>query len=1311
MITKHVAATGRVAPFLTTGDLSVHDVHRVWVDVGGTFTDCFVTDPDGNQRVGKVLSSGLVKGSVGIASNRNTVIDADGRREPDGFWIGAQLQVESRDGDIMSSRVVGYTAADGALQLQSPLSDAPKAGSMYQLDTGLEAPILATRMLLGIGLAAPLPPLDVRMGTTRGTNALLTRTGADVALVITKGFGDTLEIGTQERPRLFELDIRKPEPLTRRVLEVDHRLAADGTVLIDIDPQQIRDGLRRLHDAGVESLAICLLNAYQHNQHERLIELIAREIGFRQISISSDVAPLIKLVSRAETTTLDAYLNPILREYLDTVWKQFGGRETSRLRLMTSGGQLVDANDFRGRDSVLSGPAGGVVALASVGEMMRNGPLATRGVIGFDMGGTSTDVSRYEGQLVKQLESRKAGVRMMTPMMAIHTVAAGGGSVCHVDLGRLFVGPSSAGSLPGPACYGNGGPLTVTDLNLVLGRLIADRFPFQLDTEAARVGLTQAQVELAEAGVSFESLESLAEGFWRIAVNHMAEAIRTVTIAEGSDPRTMTLVSFGGAAGQHACAVANTLGIKTIFDHPHSSMFSALGMGLAPVGRFASRGVYRKLSGCDDETIAGIVQELSDQAENDLASDIASDSRFDRLATVELRYVGTEGTLPIEFAASPPWSAKRLETAFSERHRQSFGFVDPQREIELVTVRVDVQIESEHNIAQSFPRQTHRRGSERSVPLFTDGQWISAQFFDRESLEPGCLVDGPAVIAGTHGTMVVDPGWNCMVCGDNSLVIQVDDDTDSIPEKTASAVIEQTSDAAEAIELELVARRLEAIAEQMGEVLRRTAVSVNVKERLDYSCAIFDRQGVLVAGAMHVPVHLGAMGHTVRGMIEKYPTMYPGDSYVSNNPYAGGSHLPDVTVVAPVFVRDGADVPDYYVASRAHHAEIGGITPGSMPPEAVRLEQEGVILDNLPLVRNGRSFSDAVRNLLETAPYPSRNPDENLADLAAQVAAGRRGASDLVQLAEQAGIDALDRRMTRLLDLAAESLAPILARFRDQAHRFTDLLIPDCPITVSLQSHGDRLRVDFSGTAPTHPRGWNATPAIVSAALLYVLRCLSDRPLPLCEGVLRHIDLHIPPGLLNPTAADPLGKSPAVVAGNVETSQRIVDTLLGAIGVAAASQGTMNNLLIGDDRFGYYETICGGAGATMTGDGASAVHTHMTNTRITDPEILEARYPLRLWRFAIRPHSGGAGQHSGGNGVIRDIEILRPLTVSMISSRCGENSPYGLHGGQPGKPGQNRLQRRGDWLELPASFTLQCIADDRLCIETPGGGGWSKKDG
>ncbi len=1289
---------------------------EVWADVGGTFTDCFVVQ-QGVRRATKVLSSGKVRVSArrssGTLNQYHLESHAGALSLPDDFWNGAQVSLLQRDATaIVLGNVVGFDAKRNRITLnlaeQSIQHDrdvAMESGDdllVLEFDADLEAPVLATRLLLGCKLRDPLPALSVRLGTTRGTNALLTRTGANTTLLVTEGFADVLRIGEQDRPELFALAIEKPTPLTEHVIEVRERIDANGHVLLPLDETILRARLLQTKASRDSSLAICLMHAHVDDTHERHIERVARELGFEQISRSSEVAPLIKLVSRAETTTLDAYLNPILAAYVGRVWQQFGGQDRCRLRMMTSGGNLVTADEFRGRDSVLSGPAGGVVALGHVAKS-----VGSTSAIGLDMGGTSTDVSRFTGRVGRCYESRVAGLRVLTPMMDIRTVAAGGGSICDSVDGRMVVGPASAGADPGPACYGRGGPLTITDVNLLLGRLPADRFPFPLDESAAQRRIEQVAERLPKS-VEFPTLESIAEGFLQIAVTHMAEAVRTVSTAEGNDVRQMSLVGFGGAAGQHLCRVADALQMKRIVDHPDASMLSALGMGLADIGRVVTRGVYAELDTASSAWIAPIVETLRSEARDQLAAENIDGLPMGYSFECDVRYRGTESSLPIPYGPHDDSSLGNqtlpsLAERFHAKHLQTFGYNQPSRPLELVAIRCEATLSPPTSLSKDSHTKPHGLKTSESGK-----HWDAGGRIERSELKEGDILIAPTMVISDDSTLVVEPGWTGSVLAGGTIQLKRQSEGGTNSETTSESESESENEN-EAVLLEVVARRLQGIADSMGEVLRRTAVSVNVKERRDYSCAIFRGDGSLIANAPHVPVHLGAMGHTVRHLMSVFPRMSPGDCYLSNDPFSGGSHLPDITAVTPVFCDPEASRgrPDFFVASRAHHAEIGGRTPGSMPPDATSLAEEGVLIRDFAMVRHGVHYEHELQTLLQSGRYPSRNAAENLADLAAQRAAGEEGVRSLVEMARTYSVAQIDHYMQRLLEVAGDTAQRWIDTLPSEPMSFTDSLDDGTLISVVLERSSDRLRIDFTGTAAVHPFGFNATQAIVTAAVLYVVRMVSGSNLPLCDGVLRDIDLVVPGGLLNPPAHDDPAQCAAVVAGNVETSQRVVDVLLGALGVAAASQGTMNNVLIGDETFGFYETIGGGSGATSDHRGADAVHTHMTNTRITDPEVMESRLPLRVRCFAIRRGSGGAGTHCGGDGIIREFEFLKPLTLSLITGRR-TRAPYGVAGGESGEVGKNTLISAGTTETLPWAITREVNAGERLRIETPGGGGWGR---
>ena len=970
---------------------------------------------------------------------------------------------------------------------------------------------------------------------------------------------------------------------------------------------------------------------------------------------------------------------------------------------MTSAGGLVDAENFVGKDSVLSGPAGGVVGLAAAA----NAAGFTK-AIGFDMGGTSTDVSRWDGKFERQFETEKAGVRIVAPMMAIETVAAGGGSICHFDGIKLCVGPQSAGAQPGPACYGAGGPLTVTDVNLLLGKIQPEHFPFPLDRGAVERQLAKIIEEVASAtGKSYEPLE-LAAGFLDIANAHMAQAIRTVSIAQGCDPQDYVLVSFGGAAGQHACAIADELGIRQILSHPDAGILSAYGIGMAQVERHRVEGVYQLLGDNVQERESELRESLLTQVAKEMeAEGIARDDFDDRFA-LDLRYKGLDSYLTID--APLTLREKRRDdwaAAYESLHQDRYGYTHIGRPIEIVAARLT-------GIARA--RETHTKGervtptceAERQSQTTTSfgGQLITAQVFQRKELRPGNTVSDPAIILEQNATTIIDPGWSAEMLTDGQLLMErvanevnnARSDNIQLAEKNDGSV------ECDPIQLEIFNNHFAAIAEQMGIKIKNTSSSVNVKERLDFSCAVFTASGELVVNAPHIPVHLGAMGLTVRAIIADNPDLQPGDVYVTNDPYRGGTHLPDVTVVTPV--HNDANELIFFTASRAHHAEVGGIRAGSMPPFSKNLAEEGVLIRNFKLVAAGTSREDALRELLTTAVHPTRDVETNLADIAAQVAANRQGTRDLLSLVQQRTLPVVTAYMQHIQTAAETKMRAALEKLPDGEHQFVDHLDDSSPIAVTITIAGNAATIDFTGTGPVLPGNLNANRAIVTAAVMYVFRCLIGEDIPLNEGVLAPLAVVLPSCLLNPPAAESPQDCAAIVGGNVETSQRVVDVLLGALNIAAASQGTMNNLLVGDATFGYYETIGGGAGATKDAGGASAVHTHMTNTRLTDPEVLEQRYPVRVQEFAIRHGSGGAGKHPGGDGIVRRVEFLKQLDVSILSQRRGAFPPYGINGGSPGALGRNTLQRADGTIEqLDGLVQFTAHAGDILTIETPGGGG------
>ena len=1286
-------------------------VDQVWCDVGGTFTDCFVVRPSGERLYTKVLSSGVFKGVAERWLSSQTFIDASRQNDPVGFWIGAEVRWLNDDGAVAASqRCVAFDCLTGTITVDSPVESwcrLPERGDehtgwkpmlRYELVSGLEAPVLATRWLLDCGLTTPLPALDVRLGTTRGTNALLTRNGEPCALVTTMGFADLVRIGYQERPNLFELTVRKRLPLHHCVVEIPERLSADGSVLKPLDVDATESSLRELYATGIRSIAVCLLHSYCNPVHERRVEQIANRIGFTCVCISSQISPKIKAVLRAETALVDAYLTPIVQGYLARVSSQFGLDGTRRMRVMTSSGGLVATDLARGKDSVLSGPAGGAVAIEGLAKAMGE-PRC----LGLDMGGTSTDVCRIDGKLQLEHETIKAGVRMMVPTLAIHTVAAGGGSICWFDGVSLRVGPQSAGADPGPACYGRGGPLTVTDLNLLSDRIDNQTFPFKLDRDAAERMANELLLKVNMAGSAMKafSLSGIIEGFRRIANEHMAAAVRSISISQGADPRQHALIGFGGAAGQHICEIAELLGMTHVIDPPHAGLLSAWGMGMAPIQRTLSRPLYQLLSLLDESVVGPLVLELWQAAWLEMECEGVARDQIEASFAIELRYTGTEGGIMVELTTVAFLSGGAAR--FEELHQKRYGYSCPSKTIEAVSIKGEFRSKLE-NAIPTLQRVTAPIGVPKRVEVTSRG------VVHRDDLRPGQEVAGPAMIVSSGSTTSLPSKWIATVLSDRTLSIRRDSRwaIDGANFRFDDANVEQV----DPVLREVLAQRIAAIADQMGIVLEQTALSVNVKDRRDFSCAVFASNGDLIANAPHVPVHLGAMSQTIRCLLGLFPKMEAGDCFVTNDPYQGGSHLPDITVVTPVFV-DGSSQkgqPDFFVACRAHHAEIGGVSPGSMAPTSTRLGDEGVVIAPMYLARVGEDRSMDVEKLLREGRFPSRSIPENMSDLAAQQAANQCGAIAMVELAQQVGVGVVTRYIEHIQQASEARTRAWIQTLPSEPRCFNDQMDDGTCISVAIQRVLDsqgraRLRIDFHGTGETARGNLNANPAIVSAAVMYVIRCALADSLPLNSGVMRCVELLVPEGILNPRCVGDRDEWPAVAGGNVETSQRVVDCLLGALGLAAASQGTMNNFLFGDSSFGYYETIGGGTGATTEGTGEDAVHSHMTNTRLTDVEVLEKKYPVRLVRFEIRRGSGGVGRHPGGNGIIRQVQALRPLEVSLVTSRR-TTAPFGMNGGEAGKPGENWLVRTdGERVRLGSSVQLSIEAGESILIETPGGGG------
>ncbi len=1126
----------------------------------------------------------------------------------------------------------------------------------------------------------------IKMGTTVATNALLERKGAKVVLVVTEGFGDLLEIGVQARPEIFARHIVKPDLLQSRVIEAKERVTAEGEILTPLDEAQVQDELERAFADGIRSCAISCLHGWAYPAHEQRIAEIARRVGFAQVSVSSEISGLIKYVGRTDTTVADAYLSPILRAYVDRVAGALD--DAVRLFFMQSNGGLAHARSFRGRDAVLSGPAGGVVATVAAAKR-----AGFSKVLGFDMGGTSTDVSHYAGEFERTNDTVVAGVRLTTPMLQIHTVAAGGGSICHFDGARLRVGPHSAGSNPGPACYRRGGPLTITDCNVLLGRVRPDFFPAifgpnadqKLDADVVARKFAELCAEVTRATGTSITPEEAAEGFIAIANQHMAEAIRKISIQRGYDPRDYVLCAFGGAGGQHACAVADAVGARRILLHPLAGVLSAWGMGLADMRAIRELSVEEKL-GVD---LGERLRRLETSAREALAAQGVPAEAIETQATAHLRYESGEVALPLAWA-----SEDDLAAAFEQEHRRRFGFTDPDRAILVAKLSVEAVGRDAGPAEQKLKLPVTPAKPVAQIGLQAGGATRQAPVFERGALQVGFTIEGPALILENGATTFVDVRWRAALTDKSDLVLE----RMSVIDRTAIGT------SVDPVLLEIFNNRFMGVAEEMGLALQTTAASVNIKERLDFSCAVFDETGGLVANAPHIPVHLGSMGESVRVILRERSKdgrgLRPGDVYMLNAPHAGGTHLPDITVIAPVFL-EGQMAPAFFTGARGHHADIGGITPGSMPPDSKRIEDEGVLIENFLLVEGGRLQEKETRVLFASALHPARDIERNLADLKAQIAACVRGAEELKRLTAHYGSNGVAAYMRHVQDNAEEHVRRVIATL--DAGSFEAPMDNGATIRVAVKPNKAKrtLTVDFTGTSAQDKGNFNAPLAITRAAVLYVFRTLVDDAIPLNEGCLKPIEIVVPEGsLLNPR------RGAAVVAGNVETSQVIVDALYGALGTLAASQGTMNNFTFGTDRYQYYETICGGSGAGPDFDGASVVQTHMTNSRLTDPEVLESRFPILIERFGVRRGSGGDGAHHGGDGAVRAIRFREPMTAAILANRRA-TAPFGLKGGGAAKPGRNYVRRKsGEIIDLPATGQADVEAGDVFVIETPGGGGY-----
>lgn len=1254
---------------------------KVWVDTGGTFTDCIAIDPQGQRHRVKVLSSSALRGSLNERLGpRSYRVDQEWMA-PNGFINGFSFRLLNRDHRSVS--VTRYNADRSLVTLSHSLEITHDIGAKFEVVSEEASPVLAARLVTSTPAGETLPPVDFRLATTKGTNALLERSGAPTVLFVTEGYADLLEIGRQTRPDLFALNVEKTPPLYDRVVEVGERLNADGSVQRAIDVSALEEKVDSIHEQGIESAAVAFLHSYQNPSHERALADFLRRKGFEHVSVSSELSRAIKIIPRAETALVNAYLQPVIEEYMDGVRTLMS---EGRLDVMTSAGGIVHSSQFRPKDSLLSGPAAGVVGATAIGTAEGEDK-----VISFDMGGTSTDVARYDGDFDYVFEHEVGDAHLAAPAVSIETVAAGGGSICSYDGHSLQVGPESAGAFPGPACYGAGGPLTVTDVNLLLGRLD----PLNFHIPVARENALEKFNEVVEAvrRDSEEEVEEreILEGFADIANERMAKAIRKISLRKGFDPQEYALVPYGGAGGQHACAIAQRLGIERILLPTDAGVLSAHGLGNAAREQFAEKQVLRPLNAVE-EKLEDLMGTVAEEAKRRLKDEGVVPDHIDvRRQLVCMRLEGQEATLEVEYDGNGA-----LKDSFKKAYKQHYGHWVTDRNVEVESLRV---IASTHAGKMHNPgAAAGGRGTEpiRRKPIQFDGKQLQTPVYWRADISPGVVVKGPALILDPHSTVVVEPGWEGVVHEDGLLRLKM------IESETGG-----DEGRPEAVRLELFTNRFSSIAEEMGNMFQRTALSVNVKERLDFSCGLLSPEGELVVNAPHIPVHLGALGLCVRQVIDEID-MGPGDVVVTNHPKYGGAHLPDVTVITPIYTDEERLIG--YAASRAHHAEIGGARPGSVPPNATQLIEEGVVIPPTYLIREGEGQWDAIRKHLLGARYPTRSIQENITDLQAAVAANHRGAEQLRALVREHGIGEVTHYMGALKRHAADKMRETIRTLPKGNFESVEYLDDGAALRANLHVNDGHIDIDFSGTSGVHPGNLNATPAIVNSVVMYVLRVLIDEPLPLNEGILDPIHLDLPTSLLNPDFVDDPSECPAVVGGNVETSQRLTDTLLKPFERVACSEGTMNNVIFGNDSFGYYETVGGGTGAGSNFDGADAVHHHMTNTRATDPEVFEHRYPVRLDKYAIREGSGGRGEHDGGDGIVREMTFLEPVSLSVLTQHR-EETPYGLRGGESGYAGgQWVIYQSGVKEKLESVDGRDLDAGDRFVLRTPGGGGFGEPD-
>ena len=1246
---------------------------RVAIDTGGTFTDAVARSPEGHLSRVKVLSNGSIRARI-----KEDLGDNAYRVDFHGLIVPSRLLRSFQVRAIGMHTVPTVLDSDGeVVRLDEPIRVA--LGSVIELTAPFDAPRLALHLLLDSLPGDPFPDLELRVATTRGTNALLEGKGDDFALILNRGLSDLLAIGDQSRRDLFALDNHREALIAKKTFTTTARLDHEGRTVRFPDACELDEIARELTEAGVSACGISLIHAYLDPDFERALARELRDRGIRNVIRATELSTAHGLCARTETLGVEAALRGIMKSFIEGLLPECSSERC--VSVMTSSGGLTSEESFLAKDGLLSGPAGGVVGAAVAAA--RSGETK---ILGFDMGGTSTDVSRWDRRMLYRYETRVGPARVQAPCLSIETVAAGGGSICSIGAEGLSVGPESAGASPGPACYGAGGPLTVTDVNLLAGRVSADRFGIPVDIKASESALETLTDSMVSSGRRRPGREELLIGLLEIANERMAEAMQSISLREGADPSEHTLVPFGGAGGQHACAIADRLEIDRILFPPNAGLLSAEGVLDAPEQRFEEMEIGRPLKEMASE-LAALLENLTSVARSRFSETLAE---HETRCIVALRLTGQDEVIQIDHE-----SGQDLHETFRERFIRLYGYPPPARDVEVAWARVIVTLENRRSTPapQSPTAATpgDRAKSSQTMRMLTPDGWREATLHHRSELSADALINGPAIIDDTGATLVVESGWTLEMLDDKALMLH------------RSTPMTSSLDADGVAASELVTARIGDIAVGMGRLLERTALSVNVKQRLDFSCAVLDEAGRLLVNAPHMPIHLGSMGLCVRETIARLEPG-PRDVIVTNHPACGGSHLPDVTLIAPVHDDSGRSIG--HVAVRAHHAEIGGTRPGSTPPFASTLEEEGVIIPPMLLVRDGEACFDEVEAVLRNAPFPSRRPDENIADLRAQLASIRHGATRLTELARSVGTKAFITLSDSVRTRAADSARRAVRRLGTLDRVVLQHLDDGTEIRLKLTSDGERMTLDFSGTSTRHPMNFNAPLAITLGATVYMMRLLSDEALPMNEGLLEPVDLLVPESFLNPNFTGKASRDPAVCAGNTETSQRVTDTLMLAFELAACSQGTMNNLLFGDETFGYYETIAGGSGATEHADGTDAVHTHMTNTRITDPETLESRYPVTLERFEIRRGSGGAGARQGGDGVIRTIRARKALEFSFIGQHR-KTPPYGLHGGDPGVTGCQYIRRAdGRRIQLSGSEEFRLEADETITIETPGGGGW-----